>query len=59
MKTQLALTSELLMAKEMFYDKEGPFSERWRMYNRLVGECQVVVEFDVDGGPVINVIART
>ena len=34
-KSQLALTSELHMG-EAFFDKEGPFSETWRMYDRSV-----------------------
>ena len=35
-KSQLALTYELHMG-EAFFDKEGPFSETWRMYDRSVG----------------------
>ena len=35
-QSQLALTYELHMG-EAFFDKEGPFSETWRMYDRSVG----------------------
>ena len=35
MRSRLALTSELHMG-ETFFDKEGPFSETWRMYDRSV-----------------------
>lgn len=35
-KSQLALTYEVHMG-EAFFDKEGPFSETWRMCDRSVG----------------------
>lgn len=33
-KSQLALISELFLSEEDMYNKEGPFSETWRKYDR-------------------------